>query len=113
MTIDYGKIVTNAISALVCAVFLGAMAIVWRGATTVDEKVQRNRQDLEHLVDQLSDKLASYQVQLTSISNQLHELRKEPSRSPAQAPVHALEDAEQRALRQGAIRTDIYNQLKK
>lgn len=42
MTIEWNKIVTNAVSALMISVFLGATTIVWKGATSVDDKVQPN-----------------------------------------------------------------------
>jgi hypothetical protein len=71
MNIEWNKIVGNAISALVVAVFVGAAAIVWRGATTVDDKVQNTREDMTHLITALSDKLAGYETQLSSLSNQL------------------------------------------
>lgn len=71
MKIDFNKIVTQAVTALVVAVFLGAATIVWRGATSVDDKVQNTREDLQHLITSLSDKLAGYEIQLTSFSNQL------------------------------------------
>jgi len=71
MKIDFGKIVTQAITALVIAVFLGAATIVWKGATSVDDKVQNTREDMQHLITSLSDKMAGYEIQLTSISNEL------------------------------------------
>ena len=40
MTIDYGKIVTNALSALVATVFVGAAIIVWNAATSIDTRIE-------------------------------------------------------------------------
>ena len=40
MNIDYGKIVTNALSTLVAAVFVGAAVIVWNAATSIDDRIQ-------------------------------------------------------------------------
>ncbi len=71
LKVEWNKIVTNVLSTIVLAIVVGAGAIVWNGATSVDEKVQNNRKDLEHLIVTLSDKLAAYEIQLTSISNQL------------------------------------------
>jgi len=71
MKIDWEKVVTQAITTLVVAVFMGAAVIVWRGATSVDTKVQQTRDDMQHLISALSDKLAGYEVQLVTISNQL------------------------------------------
>jgi len=71
MNIEWNKVVTQAITALVVAVFLGAATIVWKGATSVDDKVQNTREDMTYLITSLSDKLAGYEVQLTSLSNQI------------------------------------------
>jgi hypothetical protein len=71
MNMEWNKIVTNAISALVVAVFLGAATIVWRGATSVDDKVQTTREDMQYLITSLSEKLATHQVQLGALSNQM------------------------------------------
>ena len=40
MKIDYGKIVTNALSALVATVFVGAAIIVWNAATSIDTRIE-------------------------------------------------------------------------
>lgn len=71
MKIEWDKIITNAISALVVAVFLGAATIVWKGATSVDNKVQSTREDMQHLITAISDQLAEHRVQLNNLSNQL------------------------------------------
>lgn len=69
--VEWNKIVTQAISTLIIAVFIGAASIVWMGATSVDTKVQNTRDDMQHLITTLSDKMAGYESQLTTISNQL------------------------------------------
>lgn len=46
MHIDYGKIVTNALSALVAAVFIGAAAIVWNAATSIDQRISEANQGI-------------------------------------------------------------------
>ena len=71
MKIDFSKIINEAITAVVVATFLGAAVIVWRGATSVDDKVQSTREDMQHLITSLSDKMAGYEIQFTSFSNQL------------------------------------------
>lgn len=40
MNIEFDKIVTNALSALVATVFIGAAAIVWKQATSIDQKIE-------------------------------------------------------------------------
>lgn len=46
MEIDFGKIVTNALSALVAAVFVGAAAIVWTAANSIDDRIQAANNDI-------------------------------------------------------------------
>lgn len=69
--INWNKIVENVISYLVTAVFVGACAIVWRGATTVDERVGKTEKNFTVLIENLSAKLSAYEVQLEHQSNQL------------------------------------------
>ena len=46
MKLDLEKIVGTAVSAVVTAMVIGAAAIVWKGATTVDAKVNQATEDL-------------------------------------------------------------------
>ena len=69
--INFKKIVENVLSYLVTAVFLGACAIVWRGATTVDDRVHATEKNLQVLIDNLSAKLSGYELQLIAQSNQI------------------------------------------
>lgn len=69
--INFKKIIENVISYLVTSVFIGACVIVWRGATTVDERVGRTESNMKVLIDNLSAKLSAYEAQMKSQSNQL------------------------------------------
>ena len=69
--INFRKIIENVLSYLVTSVFIGACVIVWRGATTVDDRVHATEKSLQVLIDNLSAKLTSYEVQLTAQSNQI------------------------------------------
>lgn len=109
MKIEFDKVVTNALSALVVTTFLGAAAIVWKGATTVDSKVQQTRSDMEHLINALSDQLASYQSQLTTFSNQLSMALKSQNNPVAAKPPTEREAFQ--AQQQKAYRSDIYQNL--
>lgn len=71
LNLEWNKIVINAMSVFVAAIILGAAGIVWERAMSVDDKVRESEKSMSHLVDTLSDKLASYEVQLASQSNQL------------------------------------------
>ena len=46
MKLELEKIVGTAVSTMVTAMVIGAAAIVWKGATTVDDKVNQATQDL-------------------------------------------------------------------
>jgi hypothetical protein len=46
MKLELEKIVGTVVSTMVTAMVIGAAAIVWRGATTVDAKVNQATQDL-------------------------------------------------------------------
>ena len=46
MKLELDKIVGTAVSAVVTAMVIGAAAIVWKGATSVDAKVNQATQDL-------------------------------------------------------------------
>ena len=46
MKLELEKIVGTAVSAVVTAMVIGAAAIVWKGATTVDAKVNQATEDL-------------------------------------------------------------------
>lgn len=87
MDIDFGKIVTNALSALVAATFVGAAAIVWNAATSIDQRIDIAKDDLltqqtalkatqETIVPELaaiSRKMALVESQLQSINKILAE----------------------------------------
>jgi len=58
MKIDFGKVITNALSVLVSAVFIGAAAIVWTGATTVNDKVNESKVELKSAIEVLTGRIA-------------------------------------------------------
>ena len=130
LKIEWNNIITSAISTLIIAVFLGACAIVWQGATSVDDKVGKTREDLQQLIEILSDKLASYEVQMqvmiknqsnllywandTQLANEIaYEVNSIPVISDVKLPngdSHVFSEVEQKALSKD-IRQQI--QLKK
>jgi len=112
--INFRKIIENVISYLVTAVFVGACAIVWRGATTVDDRVHATEKSIQVLIDNLSAKLTSYEIQLTQQSNQLAAVYTELKSTKTaaaqldwQSKVGAIKSDERRAV----IQQDISQQL--
>ena len=83
MEVDYGKIVTNALSTLVAAVFVGAAAIVWNAATSVDERISLANRDilnqqaaLKATQETIVPKLVAIEYQMGEIENQLKSMNK-------------------------------------
>jgi len=126
MKIEWEKIVTNAVSALVVGAFMGAAAIVWRGATTVDDKVRTTETKLEFVIKQLSDKLATYEVRMNEITNQLTKVLEQtkPVETPPIIPrlfggdahqqrliEQQVQQQDQQRVQQRALSKDIYEQL--
>lgn len=42
MKLDWNKIVSNAVTVLVAAVFLGAASYLWKGVDTIDARIDKN-----------------------------------------------------------------------
>jgi len=65
MSLDWDKIVCNAITVLVASVFVGATAQLWSGVQTIDSRIDSNlveikatQEVLSTQVDTMNDKLA-------------------------------------------------------
>jgi len=76
VNIDYGKIVTNALSALVATVFVGAAVIVWNAATTVDERIEDANASMRATQESLIPEVAEVKAKVYEIENQLKSLNK-------------------------------------
>ncbi len=77
MSIDFGKIVTNALSALVAAVFVGAAAIVWQAATSVDDRINDANKDIIKQQSALKATQETIVPELTGVKGAIEELRAE------------------------------------
>ena len=65
MSLDWNKVVCNAITVLVASVFVGAAAQLWSGVQTIDSRIDSNlveikatQEVLSTQVDTMNDKLA-------------------------------------------------------
>lgn len=76
MNIDFGKIVTNALSALVAAVFVGAAAIVWNAATSVDKRIASANAELKATQEVFGDRLAEIVAKTESNGQELKSINK-------------------------------------
>lgn len=55
MKVNLENILTSAVGTLVTAIVVGACAIVWKGATTVDEKVNAATEELSIQAEYITD----------------------------------------------------------
>ena len=76
MSIDFGKIVTNALSALVATVFVGAAVIVWNAATTIDERIENANAGMKATQESLIPQVVDIKAKVYEIENQLKSLNK-------------------------------------
>ena len=77
MSVDLGKVFTNAISALVATVFVGAAAIVWNEATSVDARIEEANVEIvrqQTLIKATQDTIVP---ELTGMKNTIEDLRAE------------------------------------
>ena len=80
MKLELEKIIGTAVSAVVTAMVIGAAAIVWRGATTVDAKVNQATDDLSlqaAYITQAVDMLEAEVLELKIIVKELAAHQKE------------------------------------
>ena len=89
MKIDFAKIVTNSLSALVAAVFVGAAAIVWNAATSIDQRIENANEDileqqteLKATQDVLKPEITEIRIRVSGIEDQLRSLNKILSEIP-------------------------------
>jgi len=74
MKLELEKIIGTAVSAVVTAMVIGAAAIVWKGATTVDAKVNQATEDLSlqaAYITQAVDMLEAEVLELKTIVKSL------------------------------------------
>jgi hypothetical protein len=75
--IDFNKIVTNAVSAVVTMIVIGACTVLWKAATTVDDKVNAATSGLKIVVEEVQTKLVDLQSQNNDLVSAINELKKE------------------------------------
>ena len=70
MNVDFGKIVTNALSALVATIFVGAAAIVWKQATTIDQKIEESKVKLVATQTTVVEEIAGLKQRIKVLESQ-------------------------------------------
>ena len=80
MKLELEKVAGTVVSAVVTAMVIGAAAIVWKGATTVDDKVNRATDDLSiqaTYITEAVDMLEAEVLELKKLVKSLAEHQKE------------------------------------
>jgi len=67
MSLDWNKIVCNAITVLVASVFVGAAAQLWSGVQTIDSRIEANLVEIKATQDVLSEQVDSVNGKLAEI----------------------------------------------
>ena len=115
--VQWGQIVTNAVSTLVAAVFLGAAWIVWNAATTMDQKIESANKELITSQDDLQatqrtltgefadlrSEIQALQVDLAQLRSSVSDISKNkkvsvPARKPVVLPKVKLEELKRKEV---------------
>lgn len=67
MTLEWNKVVSNAVTVLVTAVFLGAAAQLWNGVQSIDSRIEANLVEIKATQDVLSEQLDAVNGKLAEI----------------------------------------------
>lgn len=70
MNIEFGKIVINALSALVATIFVGAAAIVWKQATSIDQKIEESKVKLVATQTTVVEEIAELKQRIKVLESQ-------------------------------------------
>jgi hypothetical protein len=67
MTLDWNKIVCNAITVLVASVFVGAAAQLWSGVQSIDSRIESNLVEIKATQEVLSEQLDTLSSRMAEI----------------------------------------------
>lgn len=77
MKIDFEKIVNNALQTLVAAMIVGACAIVWNEATTVQDKIRASEKRQEVTVDAIETAMGNISSDMEVVLARLDSIERE------------------------------------
>jgi len=80
MKVDWGKIVTNALSTLVAAMFVGAFAIIWNGVMTFDDRIKETETGLMATIDVMSKNMELLSQEYNHLNNTINRLARKKYR---------------------------------
>ena len=67
MSLDWNKVVSNAVTVLVATVFIGAAAQLWNGVETIDSRIDSNLADIRATQEVLAPKVDRIESRLAEI----------------------------------------------
>jgi len=67
MTLEWNKIVSNAVTVLVATVFVGAATYLWRGVDSIDERIDHNLTHIRSTQAVLAPKVDEIEKKLVEI----------------------------------------------
>jgi len=82
--------IQHVVTILVTTIVISAGKIVWDGATTWKEEVLNTKANLQVLIDNLSEKLVSYEGRMDSFSNQVAQLQATLETSATSSPLASI-----------------------
>lgn len=71
MSLDWDKIVSNAVTVLVATVFVGAAAQLWTGVQTIDSRIDANLVDIKSTQEVLAPKVDEIEKRLLEILSKI------------------------------------------
>jgi hypothetical protein len=71
LQIHWSKVITNSVTILVSAVFVGAAAQLWNGVQTIDSRIDENLSSIRATQQVLAPKVDSIESALAEILNRL------------------------------------------
>jgi len=85
--IDWSKVQTNVISTVLIGIVAGALAIVWKGATSVDDKVNASAEALRIVVEELQKEIVDLKEHNNELTQAINDLRKEIEKEPGKKKI--------------------------
>ena len=82
MSLDWDKIVSNAVTVLVATVFVGAAAQLWTGVQTIDSRIDANLVDIKATQEVLAPKVDEIEKRLLEILSKIDESAEDNSFKP-------------------------------
>jgi hypothetical protein len=89
MTVDWSKVITSAVQAIVVTVLLGAAAIIWNGVMTVDKRIDAGTHGQKAIIKVLGPKVENLETGQREIKTAVAELIEAIKKSPIPI-LHAL-----------------------